>query len=902
MAGLLGLGGGSSSQKTTRYIGIPIQTSLKGNTIPRGWGTFKGGCNLLDYMDFASKAHQTSTGGKGGGGTTTDYTYSATLLLGLVRGPIAGIRKVFRDQAIYTSGGTSALAQAGLSLATGAIGQAVWGYLTSSHPTHALGYSGLAYVYAQNYAINNSATLQNHSFEIQSTIRATVGATTLDDANPADIMADFFSDLPQWPAGSIASLTDYSNYCMASGLLLSPYMDSQRQVSDFLKEVLMASNSDCVWSDGKLRIVPYGDTTMTGNGVTWAPNLTPQYALTWDSFYAADGDDPIKWDFKRPAEAYNYVQLEFLDRTSNYVVDVQPAVDQANIDQYGQRKQDPTSVHSVCDPVVAATLAQLMVQRTCNVRRTGTFELPEVFGLLDPMDLLTVPLRNGSTRFVRITDYQEKPDTASIEYSVEEMLVGVGHAALYSRQAASGIVQNFAISPGNTAIPAIFDVPVQLSKVIGLETWMAVCSATGNPYWGGCEVWMSTDNLTYTKQTIIRGASRMGVTTATFASGSDPDTTNTLSVDLSQSLGQLDSGTTADADNGTTLCYVDGEYVAFSTANLTSAYHYNLTSYLRRGMWGSQIAGHSAGSVFVRLDDYTCKIPYNATDVGRTLYIKLLSFNVYNQALQDLASVSPFTHTVGGPPTAYGASGLIAQPAIKGIQLNWVNADDVGQAAIEIWRSATSSFGGAVQIDNAAAFSTSYNDQATSSATPYWYWVRPRDIAGNPGAFTPSTAGAGATATSGVAATLDIGVQQVNQSFNQTETVVGTMLNQNVETFLFDASSSTGAVYLDIGFVPDSTYKVELDCIGYATRNSGRDPLLTYRVYGMNSVPSTVTSGTFLTDNKIGGATNPTSLPIVISTTDQTPHRYYYITAMGDASTPNIAGFTAELRARIVKR
>lgn len=764
MSNLLGLGGTTTSQKATRYIGIPIQTSIKGNSIPRGWGTFKGGCNLLDYLDFISTAHDTKTGGKGGSYQSVDYSYTATLLLGLCQGPIAGIRKVYRDQSIFVTGGTTALAQAGLSLATGAIGQAVWGYLTTSHPTHAIGYSGLAYVYAQGYGLNSSATLQNHSFEIQSTVRAVISGFIQDDANPKDIIIDVFSDLPRWPAGVLdVSTYAYGDYCLAAGLLLSPFLDSQRQISDFLKEILQASNSDCVWSDGTLKIIPYGDTAITGNGVTWTPDLTPKYALTWDSFLAPDGEDPIKWDFTRPSTAYNYVQVEFTDRTNNYVSDVMPAYDQANIDQYGPCKQDPTSLNSIKDPVVAASVAQLMVQRTCNVRRTGTLELPETFGLLDPMDTITVPLRNGGTRYVRITDYEEKPDTASIIFTVEEMLVGIGHAALYARQAASAITQNLSVDPGDAAAPIVMDVPVQLSAVIGLETWIAVTSATSNPYWGGCEVHISSDNVSYAKAKTIVGSSRMGVTTATFASGSDPDTTHTLSVDLSSSSGSLDSGTTSDADAGTTLCFVDGEYVAFSTANLTSAFNYNLTSYIRRGFWGSQIASHASGSLFVRLDDYTCKLPYNATDVGRTIYIKLLSFNVYGLALQQLSAVSPTTHVIGGPPTFYAPNTLTASPAVKGIQLNWVNAHNVGQAAVEIWRSPTSSFAGASKIADTPAYANTYNDQITASSTPYWYWIRARDIAGNPSVYTPSTGGAGATATSGQAATADIATNAVTE-------------------------------------------------------------------------------------------------------------------------------------------
>ena len=755
-------GGGQAAASTPQiYIGIPVQTSIKGSVIPRGWGTFKCGCNMLDYLDF-SQANSTSAGGKGGSYQSTTDSYSATMLLGICRGPIAGIRTIWKDQSTFVNGATTALAQAGLSAALGSLGQTPWPYLTSAHPTHAIGYSLLAYAYAENYALNDSATSPNHSFEVQSNTRAVVSGATLDDANPADILTDFFSDMPQWSTSWLASLTDYGNYCLAAGLLLSPVLDSQRQVSDFLTEILTASNSDCVWSDGQLKIMPYGDTEITGNGVTWTPDLTPDYELEWSDFLADDGDDPIQWDFKRPAEAYNICQVEFLDRTSSYNSDVVPGVDQANIDQYGQRKQDPTSLHSICDPAVAATVVQLMVQRTCNVRRTATFTLPEVFGLLDPMDKVTVPLRNGGRRFVRIVDYTENPSDGSIQYDVEEMLVGVSHAALYSRQGGAGSAQNQNTPPGDACAPAIFDVPVQLAQVLGLETWLAVNSINGNAWWGGCEVWVSTDPVNYVKKTTITGGSRVGVLTATLPTGSDPDTVNTLSVDLSASMGELESGSASDANTGTTLCYVDGEYVSYEQATLTSAFHYDLgksgstAGMLRRGMWGSGIASHASGSLFVRLDDSVCKLPYTPADVGRTIYIKLLSFNIFGKAKQQLSAVTAYTHTIGGPPTQFAASGLTVTAAIRGNALKWTNPANFGIARTEVWRSATSAFSGATHIGDAAGNATTYNDQNATAATTYWYWIRPVDLSGNEGIFYPTNAGAGVSSTTDQAQTADI--------------------------------------------------------------------------------------------------------------------------------------------------
>ena len=93
------MSGGKSSTSVQKYDGIQIQSALLGTAIPRGWGTFMTGANILWYGNFQSKA-QKASGGKGGGGTTTGYSYSASLVLGICKGPIIGVRNVYKDSTV----------------------------------------------------------------------------------------------------------------------------------------------------------------------------------------------------------------------------------------------------------------------------------------------------------------------------------------------------------------------------------------------------------------------------------------------------------------------------------------------------------------------------------------------------------------------------------------------------------------------------------------------------------------------------------------------------------------------------------------------------------------------------------------------------------------------------------
>jgi hypothetical protein len=217
--------------------------------------------------------------------------------------------------------------------------------------------------------------------------------------------------------------------------------------------------------------------------------------------------------------------------------------------------------------------------------------------------------------------------------------IGVGSATLYNRAVGSG-APLFAqlVDPGATNPPIIFEPPAALAGAAQPTVWIV---ATGGANWGGCLAFVSTDGDTYAPAGTIQLGARQGVLTANLPAGSDPDTADTLSVNLSMSRGQLISGTQADADGLVTLCYCDGELVAYESAALTSQYHYNLT-YLRRGAYGTVIGSHASGAQFARFgpsDPSVLKYPYPANFIGRTLYLKLCSFNTFGQMLESLADV-----------------------------------------------------------------------------------------------------------------------------------------------------------------------------------------------------------------------------------------------------------------------
>jgi hypothetical protein len=122
--------------------------------------------------------------------------------------------------------------------------------------------------------------------------------------------------------------------------------------------------------------------------------------------------------------------------------------------------------------------------------------------------------------------------------------IGIGTAIAYPKQTTAGAPLDPLVDPGDTNPPILFEPPPGLTAG-GTEVWIF---ATGGADWGGCQVWVSLDGTTYAYAGTIYRGGRQGVLTASLPSHADPDAANILAVDLTESQGQLLSGTTADAD------------------------------------------------------------------------------------------------------------------------------------------------------------------------------------------------------------------------------------------------------------------------------------------------------------------------------------------------------------------
>ncbi|MGH6840172.1 MAG: phage tail baseplate protein, partial [Methylocella sp.] len=174
-------------------------------------------------------------------------------------------------------------------------------------------------------------------------------------------------------------------------------------------------------------------------------------------------------------------------------------------------------------------------------------------------------------------------------------------------------------------------------------------SGFADPNWGGAFVWISTDGTTYGNVGTFSAPARQGFLTAALPAppGANPDTTDTLSVSLVESGGTLAGTTTANAQNGVTLCLVDNELLSYVTATLTGTNAYNLTT-LYRGLYGTAAVAHLNGAPFTRVDGAIFKYVLPTAFIGVGLFMKFQSFNIFGQAIEDLSECAVYQYTPTG--------------------------------------------------------------------------------------------------------------------------------------------------------------------------------------------------------------------------------------------------------------
>ena len=664
--------GSSQGTQTVRYTGINLSTSTQGIPIPVGWGRNRSGSNIIWYNGFSSVVSKQSAGGKGGSGGASTYLYSTAVILAIGEGPINSVVRVWSNK------DTTTLAALNLTAYLGTQAQTAPSFISSNYSAQAVSYSRTAYLFSSKYSLGSSPNLPSHNFEVSWHLDGSMAG--YNDANPAEIIYDLLTNTvyglgfpaasidmpslgltPGTPPTAITSGAGYWVYCAATALLMSPMLNTLEQVTTILQRWAQLTNTMIFWTGDKLKFFAMGDTALTNGSWTFTPVNTVVYDLTLEDFITkSPGQSPITVTRKDPADIYNVVQIDCLDRNSYYnTATPSPWQDQTTIDLYGRSQSQSITAHEFCMPQAAVTAMALIGQREAWIRNKYKFTLGYNYLLLEYGDKLTltdptIGLNKQSVMIISITETEEQ----LLEIEAEEFNVGVGTVtSAISNASSGGNVSSRMIDPGNVNTPLIWFTPVDSLGASNPEIWLG---ASGGANWGGARIYISLDGgTTYAYLVTVWGGLEQGyITTAMTAGGT------TVSVDLSSSLGVIQAGAVAaDANALRTICLVESEIFSYGGSSLGgSANNYNLTG-LVRGQFSTTGASHASNSRFTKMDrnftiEYSLPTGYSST----TIYFKFCSFNTFENMLQDISSVTAYSIAlpvyIGGVAAGAGGSGI----------------------------------------------------------------------------------------------------------------------------------------------------------------------------------------------------------------------------------------------------
>ncbi len=581
----------------------------------------------------------------------TDYTVAAGVYT-------FGVDLVGASLSIYygiasSSEPYSALEAAGFTqFASGARGQAVWGYLASAHAGEAIGYSGIAYVAATGLALSSSAGLMQYSFEIDARRQVSEG---IPDANAADVCTDILLD-PLYGAvpGAewVGNLAHYRNWCAAMGLFLSPVYTERKGAFEYIEQIADLTFSRPLWRVDSFTVIPLateGVSSGTGSFTPLPEHSAPVYVITDD-----DISEPIEEQRKAPADRYNRVNVQFKDRAADYAEAIETAEDKAAIDAFGLIPE-PNVFHApeIAVQSVAAIVAQLRLRQGLSVQGTYKFNLPVNFDLLDPLDIISISDAriDLDIRSVRITEIKESSDGALSIIAEDVEITG---AVTQASQPSGGFVYGPGVIDA-TLLRAVLMPTAATNNV--QQVWVG---ATAGANWGGATLWVSETGTDYRRVGVFTVRARLGALSHELpGSLVELDTSHELQVGVLGDGAPLPTVSQADVDSYRSLIWADGELLAYRDAELTGVRAYDL-GYLCRGLYGTDADVHDVGTSWMRLDEAVLRLDVPAALIGKTMYLKATGRGLLGTVEQGLDEVSPLVLDVVAQQSKPGASSVIA--------------------------------------------------------------------------------------------------------------------------------------------------------------------------------------------------------------------------------------------------
>lgn len=616
--------GKNTTTRADMIADFQINTASYGEVVPEILGTTRVSGNIIDYEDFTAHEHSSTTRtGKGGGGsshTEITYTYTVAAAIALCEGPIAGVGKVWRDKEIYTYPSE----KIELTLFNGEQGQAPWPYMVSKHPDKALPYSGLAYM-AGVVDLGERGSLPQYNFEIMGKLRNTGDGI---DVNPADYIEHVLQSVGA--DVQIEGIENYRAYCRAADILIStPPEQKSAKAQSIINDIAEITNSLVFWSTDRLKIVPLADKPVGD----WTPENQIQYDLTADDFIAGTDGQLILYKRKDTSEAYNEATVEFINRANSYEKETVSFEVVADVQKNGLKPASKKTAHYLYTKARAQYYAEQLAMKRLYSKTQYTFRLDWAFCTLEVGDLVTLTDEacQLNKQIVVITAVNEAAD-GQLEFTAEGKPAGTYAPARYDVHENERPFVDY-----NQEAPSVNDVAIfqTAGDVGGNQVFIGVNAPSG---WGGCSVWLSDNDENYARVGSITQQARMGRTLTALSNTGDG-----VSVKLNQ--GSMKGGTHIDAERANTLSWIDGEALSYEGAQLQTDGSYKLTG-LVRGQYATIPTDHASGARFIRIDEALYRHSYRKEDIGKTVYLKFTSMNLFGTNEQGLDEVQAYSYRI----------------------------------------------------------------------------------------------------------------------------------------------------------------------------------------------------------------------------------------------------------------
>ena len=615
--------GRNTTNRADMIADFQINTASYGEVVPEILGTTRVSGNIIDYEDFTAHEHKSTTRtGKGGGSKHTEitYTYTVAAAIGLCEGPIKGIGKVWRDKEVYQYPNE----KIELTLFKGDYGQTPWPYMLSKHPDKALPYSGLAYM-AGVVDLGDRGSLPQYNFEVQGKLLETGDGV---DVNPADYIVHVLQSVGADVV--IDGIDNFRAYCKAADILIStPPNQKSAKAQQVINDIAEITNSLVFWSTDRLKIVPLADKPIGD----WTPANQIQYDLTADDFIAGSDGQLILYKRKDSSEAYNEATVEFINRANSYEKETVSFEVVADVQRNGLKPASKKTAHYLYTKARAQYYAEQLAMKRLYAKTQYTFRLDWAFCALEVGDLVTLTDKSCQLdhQIVVITSVNEAAD-GQLELTAEGKPAGTYAPAKYNVHENERPFVDY-----NQEAPSVNDVAIfqTVGDVGGNQIFVGVNAPSG---WGGCSVWLSDNDQTYQRIGNISQQARMGRTKYGFAQNG-----NFCNITINQ--GVLKSGTHIDAERGNTLCWVNGEALSYENVEVHPNNWFTLQG-LVRGQYGTNAINHNADERFVRVDEALFRYPYRKEDIGKTIYLKFTSMNLFGSNEQGLDEVQSYQYTI----------------------------------------------------------------------------------------------------------------------------------------------------------------------------------------------------------------------------------------------------------------